>query len=68
MQECHVLFIHKYKMYACGRFVGKQLSESLQKQMCKSCIYIVLPAKSDSDVMFCLQIYHGYIIDRSLVY
>ena len=28
----------------------------------------VLPAKSDSDVMFCLQSYQGLIIDRSLVY
>ena len=28
----------------------------------------VLPAKSDSDVMFCLQCYPGLIIDRSLVY
>ena len=28
----------------------------------------VLPAKSDSDVMFCLQSYKGLIIDRSLVY
>ena len=28
----------------------------------------VLPAKSDSDVMFCLQSYQGFIIDRSLVY
>ena len=28
----------------------------------------VLPAKSDSDVMFCLQSFHGLIIDRSLVY
>ena len=28
----------------------------------------VLPAKSDSDVMFCLQCYQGVIIDRSLVY
>ena len=28
----------------------------------------VLPAKSDSDVMFCLQIYQGLIIDRSRVY
>ena len=26
----------------------------------------VLPAKSDSDVMFCLQSYQGRIIDRSL--
>ena len=28
----------------------------------------VLPAKSDSDVMFWLQSYHGLIIDISLVY
>ena len=28
----------------------------------------VLPAKSDSNVMFCLQSYSGFIIDRSLVY
>ena len=28
----------------------------------------VLPAKSDSDVMFCLQSYQGLTIDRSLVY
>ena len=27
-----------------------------------------LPAKSDSDVMFCLQSYQGLKIDRSLVY
>ena len=28
----------------------------------------VLPVKSDSGVMFCLQSYQGHIIDRSLVY
>ena len=28
----------------------------------------VLSAKSDSDFMFCLQSYQGFIIDRSLVY
>ena len=28
----------------------------------------VLPAKSDSDLRFCLQSYQGIIIDRSLVY
>ena len=27
-----------------------------------------LPAKSDSAVMFCLQSYQGFMIDRSLVY
>ena len=31
-------------------------------------ISTVLPVKSDSDVMFCLQIYHGLKIDISLVY
>ena len=29
---------------------------------------IVLPSKSDSDVMFCLQNYQGLIINISLVY
>ena len=28
----------------------------------------VLPSKSDSDFMFCLQSYQGLIIDRSLVH
>ena len=28
----------------------------------------ILPAKSDSGVMFCLQNYKGRIIDRSLMY
>ena len=28
----------------------------------------VLPAKSDTDVVFCLQSYQGLIIDLSLVY
>ena len=28
----------------------------------------VLPAKSDCDIMFCLQQYNRLIIDRSLVY
>ena len=30
--------------------------------------YTVLPAKSDSDVMFCLHGYQGLKTDRSLVY
>ena len=30
--------------------------------------YTVLPAKSDGDVIFCLQSYQGLKIDRSLVY
>ena len=31
------------------------------------CTTSVLPAKSDSNVMFCLQSYQGLKIDRSLV-
>ena len=31
-------------------------------------MHTVLPAKSDSDVMFCLQSYQGLMIDKSLVY
>ena len=31
-------------------------------------LFTVLPAKSDSDIMFCLQSYQGQTIDRSLVY
>ena len=49
-----------------------------QKALSRDCIYkievqcssknTVLPAKSDSDFMFCLQSYQGLIIDTSLVY
>ena len=31
-------------------------------------VFTVLPAKSDSDVMFCLQSYHGLIMDIALLY
>ena len=31
-------------------------------------IITVLPVKSDSDIMFCLQSYQGFMIDRSFVY
>ena len=31
-------------------------------------LFTVLPAKSDSDVILCLQSYQGLIIDISLVY
>ena len=34
----------------------------------EECNDTVLPAKSDSDGMFCLQSYQGFITDRSLVY
>ena len=43
-------------------FEGQQLHDT-------ECILdTVLPAKSDSDVMFCLQSYQGLRIDKSLVY
>ena len=38
------------------------------KPNCLARVITVLPAKSDSDVMFCLQSDHGLIVDRSLVY
>ena len=31
-------------------------------------VHTVLPVKSDSDVMFCLQSFQGLRIDRSIVY
>ena len=33
-----------------------------------NCLTTVLPAKSDSDFMFCLQSYQDIIIEKSLVY
>ena len=39
----------------------------LRPGSCATTYTSVLPAKSDSDVMFCLQSYQGLIIDRSLV-
>ena len=43
-------------------------TESKYKLTPKVAIAAVLPAKRDSDFMFCLQSYQGLIIDRSLVY
>ena len=34
----------------------------------EECISTALPAKSDSEVTFCLQSYQGLVIDRSLAY
>ena len=34
----------------------------------KFAVCTILPAKSDSDVMFCLQCYQGLRIDRSLLF
>ena len=45
-------------------------SDSKKKQCIKLILQMltVLPAKNDSDAMFCLQSYQGLRIDRSLVY
>ena len=47
----------------------RDLNEQL---LLKDSVYLstftVMPAKCDSDVMFCLQIYQGLITDGSLVY
>ena len=48
--------------------VGYLEAHGTGTQVLNICTSTVLPAKSDSDVMFCLQRYQGLIIDRSLVY
>ena len=48
--------------------VFKPLKRGLIIHQFRLQISTVVPAKSDSDVMFCLQSYQGLIIDRSLVY
>ena len=40
---------------------------SILHNYCRKQVDTVLPAKSDSDVMFCLQSYQGLINDISLV-
>ena len=49
-----------------GSFESFRLEFTNQHRMV--CDTTVLPAKSDSYVMFCLQSYLGHIIDISLVY
>ena len=44
-----------------GRKAKKKKKKKKKKKL------TVLPAKSDSEVMFCIQSYKGLIIDRSLV-
>ena len=45
---------------------GRAFVSDISKLQFSACT--VLPAKSDSDIMFCLQHYWGLIIDRSHVY
>ena len=47
-------------------YVLQGLNVSLKHTFIYKCT--VLPAKSDSDAMFCLHSYHGLRIDKSLVY
>ena len=46
---------------------GQLVAKNIQSKEGNSA-FTVLPAKSDSEVMFCLQSYQGLSIDRSLVY
>ena len=54
----------------CIQSIGTTLQElnNVDSIVLKAKVSTVLPAKSDSDVTFCLQSYQGPIIDRSLVY
>ena len=47
-------------MHMCFHYLQMSRFETLRST--------VMPAKSDGDVMFCLQSYQGIRIDRSLVY
>ena len=55
------------KFYQQTTLVGKELPNQFEKNHNED-PYTFLPAKSDSDVMFCLQSCQGLIIDRSLVH
>ena len=49
-------------------FSHPNMAPKLMRHYRRRHVTTVLSAKSDSDVMFCLQNYQGPIIDRSLVY
>ena len=60
-----VLFIYNYETL---KFTILQINiKQISYKLCNLQV-TVLPAKSDSEVMFCLQSYHGLRIDRSFVY
>ena len=77
-QLCHffgikMCYLHVYSQCVpwrplSERFRDYPLSQIANKNNKSTTNATVLPAKSDSDVMFCLQSYQGLIIDRSLVY
>ena len=47
---------------------AKNIWSGAKSTMNLNLVGTVLPAKSDSDVVFCLQSFKGLIIDRLLVY
>ena len=60
------LILHKYKC-----MIHTRGASAMEQNICittNNCSITVPPAKSDSDVMFCLQSYDGLLIDRLLVY
>ena len=61
IQHCTITF-RKVEMFS--YFVSQQWHH----HMLELAQTTVLPAKSNSDVMFCLQSYKGFIIGKSLVY
>ena len=48
--------------------VFAKLGEAMSSYSLSLSALTILPAKSDSDVMFCLQSYQQFITDKSLVY
>ena len=50
----------------CLKWIDKKIIATLLTNI--MLITTVVPAKSDSDVIFCLQSYQGLSIDRSFVY
>ena len=53
-------------VYTCCTASGTSTKTEYLEALCAT--LTILPAKSDSDDMFCLQNYKGLIIDRSFVY
>ena len=67
LTKSHVLQDGEYNFT--NRALGKNIyNTSHSTDFSVSFSFTVLPAKSDSDVMFCLQSYQGLRIDRSIVY
>ena len=66
-------FVHEFGSYVKGlpktkRYNSVAVTVSVRIRCICETALTVLPGKSDSEVMFCLQSYQGLIINRSLVY